>query len=252
MNRETVVYRRAPYWGGPGGTRNVMVTRKKLTYKRKRFVRGRDRTIGNYKRFGGLGLIRPEQKFLDNDLVDADVSGTSSVISSLNVIPQGISSSERIGRKCTITKLNVRMQLYPLGQLLGVALYDSIVVRVIIFIDKQTNGAAALGSDILTDTTDWMSYRRLSNVDRFTFLLDRTDVINFANFGYDVVNSLFVQDGGGYFMKWKKTMSLPIEFSGVTGAITEIKSNNIGILLIAKTAGRVAMVGKSRIRYTDF
>jgi len=202
-------------------------------------------------RYGGPGVTRPEKKFLDNDLIDAIISSASAgVIASLNVLPQGIGAQERIGRKVTITKLKIRYRLFLNTQQNATTLASDDTVRVIIYIDKQANGATALGSDILRDNTDYHSYRLLSNVGRFVILQDRTDTLHFSSTGYDTVSTQFNQAGGNLYFKFNKTMNLPIEFSGVTGAITEIQSNNIGMLLISSN-GLAGMNGKSRIRYAD-
>lgn len=245
-----MAYRRSPYWR-PSRTFGQKRVVGKRTYKRKRFVVGRDRTIGNYLRYGGPGVKRPEQKFLDNDLSDPVISNSAAgVIASLNILPQGIAANERIGRKVTITKIKIRYRLSLATQQNASTLAASDTVRVMIFIDKQANGATAVGSDILRDSTDYHSFRLLSNVGRFVILQDSYVVMDFKSTGYDTVNTQFNQAGGQMYIRFNKTVSLPIEFSGVTGAITEIQSNNIGMLLISSN-GLTGMNGKSRIRYTD-
>lgn len=222
----------------------------KTSYRGKRFVKGRDRTIGDYKRFSGPGVTRPEKKFLDIDILDNPIGTTAGVISSLNILPQGIAANERIGRKVTITKLKIKYRIHmPLTESVS-TLTSGDTVRVMIFIDKQANGAAALGTDILSDDTDYHSYRLLSNAGRFTVLWDRTDHLDFANFVYDSNVPQVMQTGGAYYIKFSKNLNLPIEFNGATGAITEIRSNNIGMLLMSSN-GRAVMKGISRIRYAD-
>lgn len=221
--------------------------RRRTTYKRKRFVRGRDRTIGNYLRYTGP---QPEQKFLDNDLVDNVISTTASVISSFNLLAQGLTGSTRIGRKITVRKLHVRYELFLPDKLDESVLTSGDIVRVIFFCDKQTNGTATLGADILINNTNYQSYRLLSNQGRFEILMDK-----FHELKYDIAASgggadAFAQGGVVRHFSFSKKMSLPIEFSGITGVITEVRSNNLGMLLISSN-GIAGMIGKSRIRFSD-
>lgn len=221
------------------------------TTKKKRFVRGRDRTIGNYLRYTGP---RPEQKFLDSTVTDVVVATSAAVVISLNVIPQGTTASERIGRKITITKLKLRWVLNLPNIQDATALTSGDVIRVMVFVDKQTNGAGAIGSDILKFPTDFQSYRLLSNVGRFDILYDKFHSLQYltgAGLGGDIGSAQLYQGGVKYHYKFSKSMTLPIEYSGMTGAIDEIQSNNIGILLISSN-GNGGFDGDVRIRYTDF
>lgn len=247
MNRGVELYRKSPYWGGPGGSRNIIVARKRTIYKRKRFVKGRDRTIGNYLRYTGP---RPEQKFLDLTLLDAEISTTASVISSLNLMAQGLTGDTRIGRKITVRKLHVRFELFLPQIVKAVATKTSDIVRVMFFIDKQTNGVATAGSDILKDNTDYLSFRLLSNQGRFEILYDKFHELNYKTLGVDQDPSEFTQIAVSKFYKFSKKLSVPIEFSGISGAITEVRSNNIGILAISRGATAV-LTSKVRLRFSD-
>lgn len=244
-----MMVRKAPYWGGPGGTRNIMVARKRVTYKRKRFVKGRDRTVGNYLRFSGPGVTRPEKKFFDTDLSTA-FGTTAAVIDSICKIPQGIAGDERIGRKITITKLKIRYTISLPAQVDSNNLDSGDVARVIFFIDKQTNGSAALGADILKTNTKFQSYRLLSNVGRFVILMDKMHTLNYLTMlseggtSSQFTNLTFAE------YHFNKSLNLPIEFSGVVGAITELQSGNIGVMVISKT-GKAEFNGHTRIRYAD-
>ena len=50
--------------------------------------------------------------------------------------------------------------------------------------------------------------------------------------------------------KMNKRVNIPLEFSGTTGVIGELKVNNIGVLVIS-AAGAVKMDYVCRIRYSD-
>ena len=47
-----------------------------------------------------------------------------------------------------------------------------------------------------------------------------------------------------------KTCNMPIEYDSTTGAITEIRSNNIGVLLLSRN-GVCTFGSKFRVRFSD-
>lgn len=109
-----------------------------------------------------------EVKFFDTTNTGTALATTGVITnSSLNLIPQGILENNRIGRKCTIKKIQFR----------GVIQFNSSttesgeVVRIMVVWDKQANGAAATITDIL-ETADEKSFNNLSNKNRFVTLKD--------------------------------------------------------------------------------
>ncbi len=189
-----------------------------------------------------------ELKFHDLDIDLNPVVAAGSIPVSCNLIAQGVTESTRVGRKCTIKSISWRFQ----NALVEV---DAIgtpppadVVRVILFLDKQANGAAAAVTDIL-ETADFQSFNNLSNSGRFRTLMDRTYGINYttlASDGAGVVSSAehFMQD------TFFKKCHIPIEYSAGAGVIGEVRTNNIGVLLISR-AGTVAFESKMRLRFSD-
>ncbi len=124
-------------------------------------------------------------------------------------------------------------------------------VRVIVYVDKQTNGAAAAVLDLL-ETADWQSFRNISNVGRFTFLMDKFINMNCqAGSGRGVADTLAFGNANRS-MQWHKRLNLLIIYddSAATGAITTMCCNNIGILTISR-AGFSAFGSKVRVRYSD-
>ena len=250
-----------PYTGirsaaGGGGTRGWVTHRrayragKKVAYakvarsrRRLTFRRGFDRVGGFYGRYGGR---RSEQKFHDLEL-NANLAGAGAVTDSLNLIAQNVTESGRIGRKCTISNVSWRYSI-SLPEIDAVATPASPdVVRVIVFLDKQCNGATATVTDVL-ESANFQSFNNLANKSRFRTLMDRTHNINYltlASDGAAVVSSANVRED----FSWYKKCSIPLEFDGVTGAITELRSNNIGVLLISRD-GLATLDSKFRLRFT--
>lgn len=207
---------------------------------------GIERTGGYYGRYNlSMGGLSSEKKFWDVTKANATPATTGTILNaSLNLIPQNTTESGRIGRKVLLKNIYIH------GMVILPTTNDenstSDILRLIFYIDKQANGATATVADILT-STDFRSFRNLSNTERFVILKDKFYDINAMSQA-----SVTAQTTGdyAYHIKMYKKLDLPVEFSGTTGAITEIKSNNIGVLAISE--GGVCQVGyMARIRYTD-
>ncbi len=209
--------------------------------------RGYARTSGFYGRFRGRRSTYTnggELKFFDLDLDDATVANGGTITDSINKIAQGTTESTRIGRKCTIRSIGWRFEVtLPIDTTVGLA--D--VVRVIMYLDKQCNGATATVTDIL-ESANFQSFNNLANKSRFRTLMDRTYAINVSaaagnGTSNDAADSV-IEDS--FFKK----CNLALEFDATAGAITEIRSNNIGVLLIART-GAAGFSSKIRLRFSD-
>ncbi len=218
----------------------------KSPYKRRRtFTPGRDRVGGYYGRFSGASA---EHKFFDVTLNDAVVVSAGSVTDSINKIPQGVTESERVGRKCTLKLVQWRYEVsMPQRDAVGTpGAADGF--RMIMFIDKQANGATAAVLDVL-ETANIHSFYNLSNSGRFKIICDKlhhTKFVTLASDGAGVVSSA----GNLTNYTFSKALNLPIEFSSTTGAIGEIRSNNIGVILMS-TSGLLGFESKLRVRFTD-
>ncbi len=213
--------------------------------KRRTFVAGRDRVGGFYGRYAGRGA---ELKFLDTTVNDAIVAATGGITDTVLVIPQGVTESERVGRKCMLRQIHWRYQV-SLAERDAVA--DPVAgdsLRIILYQDKQCNGATAAIGDVLA-TASVRSFRDLANTGRFNILMDKIHNINYMTLASDgagvVSQAEHVQN-----YTYTKLCNLPIEYSSTTGAIGEIKSNNIGILLIS-SSGVVRFDSTLRIRFSD-
>ncbi len=187
-----------------------------------------------------------ENKFFDTARASVAI-GTGGTITnlSLNLIPQGVTESTRVGRKCTIKGLFIKGQLFLNEVTDGSSSAD--VARVIIYHDKQANGTTAAVLDIL-ETATLNSFRNLSNSNRFRILHDKTMNLAIPS----AAGNGTTQEWGRVMKNFKinKKLSMPIEFSATTGAITEIRSNNIGVLMIS-SAGFATVLYTARVRFSD-
>lgn len=162
----------------------------------------------------------------------------------LNVIAQGTGESERIGRKVEVKYIGVRYTLHLDDTTVANQTKDT--VRVILYQDKQANGATAGVLDIL-DTASYQSFNNLSNKGRFRVLADRVHSLQ-ATAGAGTTGLTYgeaIQNGSMHIK-----CNTPIEFNSTTGAITEIVSNNLGFLVISSD-GHTEFDATVRLRYSD-
>lgn len=203
---------------------------------------------GGYIRKGGYygrynGPFAQETKFLDVTVSDAIVATGGLIIGTVNVIPQGTTESQRIGRKVVISKILFKYSFDLPSSATMTETSD--IFRVILYVDKQCNGAAPAITDILV-TANVRSFRALDNSDRFQILMDRTEAINATvGSGDGAANDSGITTR---FRKFYKTCSIPIEYDSTSGVIAEIKSNNVGLCVLSE-AGFVGFFGRIRLRY---
>ncbi len=200
--------------------------------------RGFVRVGGFYGRYANGG----ELKFFDTTVASTSTLVAGAVISpSLVLIPQGVTESERVGRKCTIKAMYIQGQIISKNTTTVTDADDT--VKILIFLDKQANGAAAAVTDLL-ETATVNSFNNLSNSSRFkTLKVVRMSLRATAA----TATSTFNQQ---YDFACAVKLNLPIEYSGVTGAIGEIRSNNIGILVISQDA-KSNVQWTVRVRFSD-
>lgn len=202
---------------------------------------GQYRKVGSYGRYTGPA---PEKKFMDFTQ-GATATVTAGVIyPDFCLIGQGVKEDERIGRKCCIYNMNLHFNAtIPTTQ---DPLKPNCIFRLIYFIDHQTNGVVAGVTDILK-TANWLSYRNLSQQERFTILKEKWVSMTATGVGDGTTTDVFATER---IIKFGIKNKIIMEFGGSTGAITEIKSNSIGLLVIGSTAfGKYDFV--SRVRFGD-
>lgn len=209
-----------------------------MSYKRPRTKRGRT-----------AGPCSKELKWFETATAITPILSTGSIIPSLNLIPDGVEEKERVGRCIFIKKISWRYTLkIPRQDNVGNAKAGD-VVRVILFLDKQSNGAAAGPTDIL-NAADWQSFNKLVNKDRFYTVYDKTHVLNYLSMARDSTAGEFHQAPFLLHDSMYKNVDSKIDFNDVDGTIDELCCNNYGILLITK-GGLAEITGIVRIRFTD-
>ncbi len=204
---------------------------------------------GRFRRGRRANGVTSELKFHDLDIDDASIAanGTIAQVSCLT-IAQGTTESERIGRKVVVKSINWRYSISTIVASTSTAT-EPLTVRVVLYLDKQTNGATATVTGIL-ESDDYQSFNQLANKSRFRTLMDRTHTLN----PNGIAGDGSANDFNGFTENYTffKKVSIGVEYDNTftTGVIGTMRSNNIGVLLLGKNTGGV-FDSKMRIRFSD-
>ncbi len=203
-----------------------------------------------YGRYAGRAA---ELKFFDT-IKGVTATTTAGVIldDSLVHIVQGVTESNRIGRKCTLRALHLHGTVQNDPATVLQRTLNS--VRIILYWDKQANKATAAVTDILQDTgtlDGFNSFYKLVNSGRFRILMDKRIQLRQQGVAQTAAGSFST-----YLTEWtwnySKQCNIPLEFNGAAGVIGEITSNNIGIFAICSNPDDPPLVGyTARARFSD-
>ncbi len=217
---------------------------------------GYTRVAGYYGRYNRPSTLSVgEKKFFDNIFTDTNgIPNTGQIlIDSINEIPQDVTESGRVGRVAYIKSMHCRGRL-TIASVPSASTVTGDLIRLIFFLDKQANGAAASTALILQDT-DILSFLNLENSNRFQILREIQCDMNHESAGGDVGGTDTNWGVGNKLFKFNIKFpgkGLKIDFNGATGAITEIRSNNIGVLGISVNGVTTITTELcTRLRYTD-
>ena len=94
--------------------------------------------------------MKPEYKFHDDSVSATNLTNAGVWIIPCTDLAQGATASTRIGRRVTAKKVSIRGQVYVPHKETGVVGYNGFCYRVIVGIDKQTNGTATTVNHLLT------------------------------------------------------------------------------------------------------
>ncbi len=244
----------AAKWQKPLFRRNVRARGASTFQRRGRRAMASGRFAGYYRKTGWYRKPNsgPELKFFDGTMTDAVVaSGGVVVLNCMNIIDQGVSEQQRIGRKIVLRSIAFRYFMTLPEQDAASTPPPNDVLRILIIQDKQCNGTAATvngdGGPLFTNDTN--TFNNLNNKSRFVTLMDRTHMLNYqtlASDGAGLVSSASLQEN----YSWFKKLNIPLEFSGTTGAITELRSNNL-FCVIMGTASHAGFDSRFRLRFSD-
>lgn len=216
------------------------------------------RSQGNYRRYQGNGGM--EIKFADRyfeQTLGAAVANTPEeysfkLLKSICDIPQNASANGRIGKKITLTKLNLRFECIP------VELYSDARVlnfRLLVVQDTQCNGQSADIGQILSigalprnvaipipnavpdekPPPPTICFNEMSYINRFRILLDKRFACTCSSFSATVNGNS--TSWNMYRLTKSLKLNVPIEFniSDATGSVDNIRTNNIAVYLVTDT-----------------
>lgn len=221
---------------------------------RRPFRKGYDYSGGYYGKFrSGKSALHKggpiEKKFHQVAVADTAITTVGAVYTSLNIIAQGTTQSTRIGRKVTVKKVQFHGYIYLPVNTNPNLMHEQ--VRMIWFIDKQANGAMPAVTQIL-DTDDVDSFYNLANIDRFVIVKDK--VYSLQSPSHSVLaGPVYATGETSIYIKMNKKCNVDIYWDSTTGAITECRSNNFGLMTVSRsgTATSTVFHGIFRMRYTD-
>lgn len=225
---------------------------------------------GHWKRLkfpGRIVMGNEEVKFFDGNVSSiavprgADVNPSTPVGgNNLLTITQGVSASQRIGRKINVLQilftLTVGMDPYTSATWSNVLARLRSQIRFMIVIDRQCNGIGVTGlTDFLT-ATSVTAFNNLYRKGRFKTLRDKNWNFNHKYFVYNGVDSAWETDGFQRTMTFSLNLNgLPIEYNSTTGAVAEIMTNNIFFVIYDAYADATIQPAfylyRWRVRYID-
>lgn len=96
---------------------------------------------------------------------------------------QGTAYNQRVGRKVMVKKISAKVKVtWPAFGAPNILNASAITYRMILFMDKQTNGTQCTGSAIIQDSGDVMTaFQNPINFGRFKMIRDITSTINNIN-----------------------------------------------------------------------
>ncbi len=244
----------AAKWSKPLFQRNVRA-RTGTTFKsRGRRAMARGRFTGYYRKTGWYRAPNsgPELKFFDGTMTDVVVaSGGVIPLNCMIIIDQGVSEQQRIGRKIVLRSIMMRYDISLPEQDAAATPPPGDTLRILIVHDKQCNGTTAtvIGDGGPLFTNDINTFNNLNNKSRFRTLMDRTHNLNYvtlASDGAGLVSSAEVQE----HHTWFKKINIPLEYSGATGALTEVRSNNLFCVIMGERS-HAGFDARFRLRFSD-
>lgn len=227
-SRNMPSYAMAPYRRRPTAARAIR------SYQRKRATKLIRRTVFR------MAEMKHVETALSSSAFQASPYSTSLVLCS-----QGTTVSTRIANSIRIKKLSLR------GYVTCNASAVRDVVRILVVLDNQPNGAAPTvsgGGGILQSTSAQSNY----NLDmvshgmgpqRYRILLDRVIVLNqpFATTATQTV-----------FFKRSWTLDIPVTYQSNAGTVSDVGSKNIQFIALSTTATNTAsLTGEAQMCFID-
>lgn len=211
---------------------------------------------------GALNISnRTEIKTLDVPL-QTDLISTTAVFTLLNLMEEGTSFFNRVGRKIMMKSIRITGGLALSG--LAVINANQDYLRVMVVYDRQPNGSAPAISDILQNvdlggTSSTTSYAGLNMNNSERFLVIQDTRLNIPNGYVQSLNegtaSIIDYNGTMQNMdRFSKLKGLQTHFKGTAGSITDVASGALWLVTFGNIAPGTApynLIWNARLRYHD-
>ncbi len=210
--------------------------------------------IANLRVGGFMGI---ENKFVDYEVaatIDNSWAGNEiedGTALSLSAVAQGDGESNRDGRRMEMLSVHLKGFVTLNCVETNASPTDSEVVRLILVLDKQTNGAQLNAEDVVTVTTfDVNAWRNLQNSQRFRILKDHIINLQITTATQEAVNDY--SSGGMKFpfemhVVFKKPIT--VNHTGTTAVIASVADNSIHLIGVSTHATLVTINYNSRVRF---
>lgn len=194
--------------------------------------------------------FQQELKFFDTIRVADPVSNSGVIQNSLVLIPQGTGEKSRIGRRVFVRWISANwlIKLPAQAALSAVTAVGGDVLRIIVFQDKQANGANTTVLDIL-ETADFDSYRNLANLQRYRIFMDKTIIMNRQVAVNNSTTSTISLPESLRRCTMGMRVNIAIDYDGTAGTIDELQTSNISALYISQAGSVGIKDNKFRVRY---
>ncbi|AGS36185.1 putative viral capsid [Circoviridae 4 LDMD-2013] len=186
-----------------------------------------------------------ELKFLDTTVLDSVVATTGS-LTELSLVAEGVSESQRVGRRIVATSVDFIGNAYlPAVTSLEVT-PEGECLRVMVLLDHQANGFATAVSEILPGT-DINNHIRRTDQRRFQILGERFFDLRYCGLTFSDTGTGYDYPGVANQFHWHVPIESPIYYEeGNTRPVT----GNLLLLLISKI-GTAGFEAEARFNYTD-
>lgn len=189
-----------------------------------------------------------ELKFHDRQITVSPAQAFGTVHDTIVNINEGSDQVTRNGRTIQVKSVHVKLHIWLPEQEETDLAKTADTFRVILFIDKQCNGATATVLNLL-HVTSFLSFRNLTGGSRFRVLWDKSITLNAqaAAGGGGVASN---QESGrvGMYLSFDKDLGLPIEYNGLGITVAQLQTNNIGLLFIS-SRGLMEATVRTRVRF---
>lgn len=198
-----------------------------------------------------------ENKFRDFSHLDDAFTTTwttmepAASVECISAVAQGDTESTRDGRVYHINSIHVQGRFHRAAAESVTNPGDDLMCRVVIVLDKQTNGTQLTPTQVMLATTDnWDSFRNLQFTKRFQVLYDRKVVLKAFTTNEGGIN-LFATDDSSKQWRFNHTFKTPLRVtcSSTEAAVASFTDNSIHVIGCA-SATTALLSYNSRIRYT--